>query len=563
MRKMKWISALIVAIFLANSAAVAADIPDEQFVTLKPPTDDRYTGINFAFNETEKNTMSSLQGFTTDGVDALSRSTCSKLGDPGCEAGKYLQYNSQLTLCNTIQITDCVKSVTAKDSSGKIHVGKFVEDYPGKTKYTYEGNPSVNLPPGSSSFIVDFPEIAHKGGTQYLVIVSILGNRGLSETIFTMEDFTTAIYAVSKIQGDNFILTEPSTAVGKGVNLGGRPKTGPGGTACVQTDGKSCLIAWGLDVNTEFSLSLKLSTKISGWLHGRFSEAKSEIATASDGDQIVTLSGKPVVVPGLFGWFEKGKLPSSLIKEYGEDKFVDVQGAGWQSNSGQSYGPDGRPYSILKTAFGYDEGGLKEMLAWIDALSDKSAYAPTVWSAKSIRSGSQFERCMKGQSTLSGIVATNATIYIGAPPKFNDTEQTLDYKVAAPHYLPNGSEFKGTYNLVIRSEVARCIYGFTDAPVSATISIVSSDGTNQVATTLFSEKDGWIYLSANNFTFSSPILKVKLKQEVSKPLATPTKSATTSPAAAAKKTTITCVKGKTTKKVSAKNPKCPMGFKKK
>jgi hypothetical protein len=33
--------------------------------------------------------------------------------------------------------------------------------------------------------------------------------------------------------------------------------------------------------------------------------------------------------------------------------------------------------------------------------------------------------------------------------------------------------------------------------------------------------------------------------------------------AAKKKTTITCVKGKTTKKVTAVNPKCPTGYKKK
>ena len=32
---------------------------------------------------------------------------------------------------------------------------------------------------------------------------------------------------------------------------------------------------------------------------------------------------------------------------------------------------------------------------------------------------------------------------------------------------------------------------------------------------------------------------------------------------AAKKTTITCVKGKTTKKVTAVKPKCPSGYKKK
>jgi hypothetical protein len=153
-------------------------------------------------------------------------------------------------------------------------------------------------------------------------------------------------------------------------------------------------------------------------------------------------------------------------------------------------------------------------------------------------------------------------MYVGAPPTFNKAEGTLDYKVTSPHFLPDGTEFNGMYNLIIKSDVARCIYGFTSAPVSATISIVSADGTSQVATTLFGERDGWMYLSANNFTFSAPTLKVKLTQEAAKPVVTPSPTATASPAAAGKKSTITCVKGKTSKKISGVQPKCPAGFKK-
>jgi hypothetical protein len=48
------------------------------------------------------------------------------------------------------------------------------------------------------------------------------------------------------------------------------------------------------------------------------------------------------------------------------------------------------------------------------------------------------------------------------------------------------------------------------------------------------------------------------------PIATPTPTATPTPKpVVAKKTTITCVKGKTIKKVTAVGPKCPSGFKKK
>jgi hypothetical protein len=107
------------------------------------------------------------------------------------------------------------------------------------------------------------------------------------------------------------------------------------------------------------------------------------------------------------------------------------------------------------------------------------------------------------------------------------------------------------------------------------VSITTAEGGQQnISTTIVNEKNGWIYLSAAGFTFSSPTLKVKLTQEVSAVVATPTSSAkpsasaqagsSTSPVVVAKKkSTITCVKGKTIKKVSAVSPKCPAGFKKK
>jgi hypothetical protein len=115
----------------------------------------------------------------------------------------------------------------------------------------------------------------------------------------------------------------------------------------------------------------------------------------------------------------------------------------------------------------------------------------------------------------------------------------------------------------MRSDVARCVYGFSKAPINATISITSDDGTPQVATTVIGERNGWLYLQAKNFEFSAPIIKAKLTQEVVvEPTPTPTATPTVKPVVA-KKTTITCVKGKTTKKVTAVKPKCPTGFKKK
>jgi hypothetical protein len=132
--------------------------------------------------------------------------------------------------------------------------------------------------------------------------------------------------------------------------------------------------------------------------------------------------------------------------------------------------------------------------------------------------------------------------------------------------------------LVLKSDVARCIYGFSKAPIKAEISITTQDGAKKVATTVVNESNGWLNLSARGFTFSSPTIQVKLTQEAPAPVPTPTPTVVATPEptpvevaapapilkpVAAKKMTITCVKGKATKKVTAVKPKCPAGYKKK
>jgi hypothetical protein len=121
--------------------------------------------------------------------------------------------------------------------------------------------------------------------------------------------------------------------------------------------------------------------------------------------------------------------------------------------------------------------------------------------------------------------------------------------------------------LAIRSEAARCIYNFTEAPLRAEVTVTSADGTSQdVATESMTERDGWIRLGAYNFTFSTPTVKVKFIQDApaKKPSAqdqsAPAKEPVTSQTASKRQTQITCVKGKVTKVFKAKT--CPKGYKK-
>jgi hypothetical protein len=204
---------------------------------------------------------------------------------------------------------------------------------------------------------------------------------------------------------------------------------------------------------------------------------------------------------------------------------------------------------------------MEQLRLWLPFVEDKATALLSYWSVRTL---SQEEmqgssECFKDTGNVTGIVTTNSTQYSAGPPKFIKSEGTLDYQVAAPHYAPDKTDFKGSYDLVMRSDVARCIYGFSKAPINATLSITSSDGTPQVATTVIGERNGWLYLRAKNFEFSAPIIKAKLSQEAEVAVVAPVVPAKVS----AKKTTITCTKGKITKKVSGTKPKCPTGFKKK
>ena len=137
---------------------------------------------------------------------------------------------------------------------------------------------------------------------------------------------------------------------------------------------------------------------------------------------------------------------------------------------------------------------------------------------------------------------------------------------------------KGTYDLSIRAEVARCIYGFSSAPIKASISVVSENGVSSVATENVGEKEGWFRLGAYGFTFSQPKLRVKLTQEKAPealpanngtPSTTPANTPMTKPMTKpmttnkpSRSVTIKCVKGKSIKMVTSSSPKCPTGYKK-
>jgi hypothetical protein len=93
--------------------------------------------LEFNLEDTQKNRniFTALEARTADGTaynsKLLTRTSCAKVGAPGCDFEKYFQYTTALSFCSSSLKSDCVSSVFAKDQNGSVVEGKFIEYFPG------------------------------------------------------------------------------------------------------------------------------------------------------------------------------------------------------------------------------------------------------------------------------------------------------------------------------------------------------------------------------------------------------------------------------------------------
>jgi hypothetical protein len=449
---------------------------------------------------------------------------------------------------------------------GKEIPGKFSQSFPESSKYTFKGNSSKNIPDGGLPSLWTFEGISHKGGSNFLVQARYFhnGNSYAGETVdLKPYEFTASIFAMSV---DKNPIHEAFEIVTEGPNK--PPGKAWGGSSSVSKNGcfaagsvGECAIGWPIPNDVRFRLEIRTSIPITSFLHGRLLNPEIKITTDAGNRQIFSIEGGAVDVPILHAWVKNTDMPKGLYDLlYSKSDF----GGWYYYQDGKGSGRDNVQVRIPVDA--YTSEYFQQYLWWLQVAKDKSIGNKSMWVARTLSAAEIYssgtQSCLGNSKSLTGIVTTNANMYVSSPPTFNPVEQSLDYKVSSAHFNEADKLNVGNYNLVISSEAARCLYNFSKAPISATVSIVSADGTAQVATTTVNEKNGWLYLSANGFTYSAPTVRVKLTQEAAVVTPTPIATPAAKPAVA-KKTTITCVKGKTSKKVTAVKPVCPTGFKKK
>jgi hypothetical protein len=503
---------------------------------------------------------------------------CNTGAEVGCTYSVYSSYRAVLPVCADASDINCISEIFATDANGaKLPIGSATV-FPANNPQVFAGNKALNVPRGSGAALVSIAGAPHAGGDKYLVKTTLSSKRTDDQTTFQTPRLSASITAVKIIDGDFFDLaTETNTA--KYDQVGriavGTTQTKPGldgkpSKLCVAASTTQCALPYSMPKDIAFGFSLRLNTNLSGWLHGRMKNAVIDYKTV-DGITNLTVNANPISVPVVDVWSKSDDLSDAHVAAYlsqfwgGEAQHYPLSNetGGLPITDAEKTRAGMRNVSFKHINGSFSKSSMDNFLLWLPIAKDKAAAMPTQWRLGTMtdNGSGQISECLSKEKALAGVVTTNSTMYLDGPPVFQDN--TLDYKVASTHLEADGTTvFKGSYELIMSSTVARCIYKFTSAPISATVSITSENGQTNAASTVINEKNGWLTLAAYGFTFSSPTVRVKLTQAVVAPTPSPSASPSVKPVIA-KKTSITCVKGKTIKKVTAINPLCPKGYKKK
>ena len=574
--KARIVIGILISCLAIPSSSIAADTVDEQF---QSPTMTSANTLGFQANESNfaKTEVSTWFNFTTSDGTPSGKITkiaiCNSGKEPGCEFSVWAMYRAILPACVNSADIDCISAITAVGADGKSLTVNTLSTFPSLRYEDFAGDLALGVPHGSGAVLVSIPDAPHAGGNNYLLKMTVTSNRTQqSGGVYGVPSLSASMMAVKIVEG-NFMgnRTETNTAAyqrAQGISVAGVTDLAPGENLdpryqeCVMSSTKQCALPYGLPQDISFGFSARFSFPVTGWMHGRMRDASIQLEKKSANESVLTVSARPIKVPVVDVIKNVDDLSDAFLNHFATEDWAgetlryplatSVQGIRLADSEKNRAGLKNISFKFVNTRF--DTQSMGDFLQWLPLAGDKAAAMPSQWRVSTMtdRGSGVVGECLNKSNTLAGLVTTNSTMYIDGPPIYDASKGSLDYKVASTHYETDGTTvFKGSYELVMSSTVARCIYGFTSAPVKASVSVTSESGEPNVATVVINEKNNWLTLGAYNFTFSAPTVSVKLTQDKAQVV--------TPPKPSVKK--ITCVKGKATKVVTT--AKCPSGYKKK
>jgi hypothetical protein len=537
-------------------------------VAFTPPARaaDSFVYTDFAANDFGLWSQSSIYGQDQKGSKKLEdwkQLWCSGWDDPSCSVYDNLFADLILSPCVNEADRACLDGIEAKNSSGALEKLTLYGEATSQKIARYQFKSGANL--------VDVP-----AGGGLSIWKSSEKNSDGSDRLYAAHILLRYIATSSRQSGeaaDKIVLSDFKGQI--------YPVTLKSGATCREfAIGTQCVDSANFDGSEKLAVTLRMNKDLTGWIFGRMQNSEFAVTSLDASYNKIRIGGDVTFVPELSAKVAKSEISKDAkLEKYLRDFFtVGRVGVSVPNPGSGSFNDGGVGGNTSTTYAGFLEAQTTtrlfsvnfEKFALFSAFEDHlKPYSPAASNnGRNIlrQTNSIFwnfgantylgtNKCSADKTKLHGMVVTNASIFENGPPEFKDG--SLNYRVAGIHKNSDGSVFKGRYTYIVQSDTARCYYGFSKAPIEARVEVVSASNSSQVATVLVSEKDGFIKLQADNFTFSSPTIKVKFSQDSAQP------TATTAKAAPKKSSTLTCIKGKTSKKITGVNPKCPAGFKKK
>ncbi len=534
-RKLLLIALSSFALIAAAVPTIAQAAPDEQWIA---PRSGGETERMLEFNWGE-GLMSAYQKPAIEPGFPPGKSVpglrCSSVDDPRCQEAISLIYSTYFDTCRTSSDTDCIEEFWVTNDAGKRFKGKFKQNFPASTKDLYSNAGSRYLLKAANPSLFSVPGISGSAETNFIVAVgtySVTSTRkqGPPPKNFNPIQFYSAqIYTVDELDFKTLYSEEEI-----------RTKLDREKKRCAAFDDvtKVCQLKMPFPENLKLGLKLRFAGTPLGWLHGRIKSPVAEVKYLGNVTTIA-IEGLPLQVP-----IQSTAVPYKNLRNLGngsDDTYIQTF-HNYSGGMNESFGTF-NSLAVYPGLSGNTEG-FENWRKFAGDAADKAAATPAIWKFGSMPSGPNqiIQNCVSEISGFAGMVSTNALTYMTGPPDFDPSTGNLDYVVSSPHFAPNNQPFEGTYDLLMDSRVAKCIYDFAKVPTSASISVLKDGNVEKTSTTTVQEKNGFLLMSAQGFNFSSPTLRVKLIAPKS------TKA-------------ITCKKGSVTKKVKGVSPKCPKGFK--
>ena len=543
----------VVPVSAGSSIAATGTIIDEGWVPSFPQGSVGMQGVRFRDVPEYNEIVSVLRAMpnTSNGW----WKPCTSITATPCSTAPRINFSAVLQPCAVASDLDCVVEFGTVNSSGTRAPATYTGAFPSAGLNDYPANTAVGLPRGGPASLWTVAESAGAAVRSHLVraVVSGIAAPG-SKVQFTNLAMNLAPVSMSQFPCNGPIDQLAGCRQGDVPDLTGEHHGGDtsgwagyvdgygsnAGLDCVSTGNLNpttlvadCAQRKALDRNISYYLTVRLSQAVSGWMHGRLAEPSISLQDVAGVAGAVTLSvaGKPVSVPAIELQKNWGDLPASLQDKYRATGGWPHTGGGYWGASGwgqdvDKSDPTKRNRKSLPSPYGSDS--ISELEAWTQVVNDTSIADPSTWAVRTLGADNlgAAAGCVTEKNKVTGIVTTNATVYKAGAPEYDSGTKTLNYKVSAPHYMSSGEVFKGAYGLIVRSDVARCIYKFSSAPIKATIEVLDTGAEKSTVVTNVSENDGWMQLSATGFTHSSPTIRAAFTQE--EPAGTATGATTTS-----------------------------------